>query len=389
MTKQMSIFLDGLRFSAAIAVLIGHLSGPGWSHVGPDLIRCATFAVAVFFVLSGYVISFVVQTKEKTVRAYAISRLSRLYSVLIPATIFSVIVYFLALARDPAIVMAVLSHSSRLSAHPYGALTLVYTSLLPWTFLSSFHTSFLLLLPGLDSPMWSLAFEFAYYVVFAVWAYGRGYGRIVGVTVGCILMGRLALALFPIWILGVLLQRLTVRIGLMKNNRGRLGAFSLLGFALTLAAAGPYIAWCNSPHNPRVTYLLHGDNSMAIPYLYFLAALMTLWLILTVAFLQTWLGPFFDALERPVRWLAGNTFSIYLFHLPVLVLLHAVTRYNPASRVEVAAVFFADILICLLLATVSEHRKVWWRTLIAGVFAHVARMLRAITLAPHPIPDKR
>jgi peptidoglycan/LPS O-acetylase OafA/YrhL len=48
-------------------------------------------AVVVFFVLSGYVIGFVVDAKETTASLFTVSRLARLYSVVLPALILTFI----------------------------------------------------------------------------------------------------------------------------------------------------------------------------------------------------------------------------------------------------------------------------------------------------------
>ncbi|MES3043939.1 acyltransferase family protein, partial [Sphingomonas faeni] len=59
MTKNMSVYLSLLRFAAAIAVVLGHAR----AFVVPNLQNFLTIhggeAVAVFFVLSGFVIRFV------------------------------------------------------------------------------------------------------------------------------------------------------------------------------------------------------------------------------------------------------------------------------------------------------------------------------------------
>ena len=54
------------------------------SHLGND-------AVMVFFVLSGFVIAYVANSKEKTIESYFISRFARLYSVVLPALILTII----------------------------------------------------------------------------------------------------------------------------------------------------------------------------------------------------------------------------------------------------------------------------------------------------------
>src|SRR5580698_1384155 len=49
-------------------------------------------AVPVFFVLSGFVIRYVTRTREATAREYFIDRASRIYSVVLPAMVFTLVV---------------------------------------------------------------------------------------------------------------------------------------------------------------------------------------------------------------------------------------------------------------------------------------------------------
>jgi peptidoglycan/LPS O-acetylase OafA/YrhL len=63
MDKTTSLYLDVLRFSAAILVLLSH-SATFLDIYLPVLSDFGSEAVAVFFVLSGYVISYVVAKKK-------------------------------------------------------------------------------------------------------------------------------------------------------------------------------------------------------------------------------------------------------------------------------------------------------------------------------------
>ena len=82
-----SLFLDLIRALAAFFVVIDHAPtlfdmprAPRWGHE----------AVIVFFVLSGYVISYVAATRERTPHVFVVARLARLWSVLIPAMMLTV-----------------------------------------------------------------------------------------------------------------------------------------------------------------------------------------------------------------------------------------------------------------------------------------------------------
>jgi peptidoglycan/LPS O-acetylase OafA/YrhL len=59
-------------------------------------------AVDVFFVLSGFVIAHVYNTREQTVQSYMVSRAARIYSVAIPALILTAVVDAVGLRIDSA-----------------------------------------------------------------------------------------------------------------------------------------------------------------------------------------------------------------------------------------------------------------------------------------------
>src|SRR5580693_6908813 len=84
LTPAFSLYLDFLRAGAAITVAFFHANegmiAGGWLNFpwGQD-------AVMVFFVLSGFLIAYVSDTKERDVRSFSAARLARLWSILLPA----------------------------------------------------------------------------------------------------------------------------------------------------------------------------------------------------------------------------------------------------------------------------------------------------------------
>lgn len=80
MSASLSLYLDLIRFAAACAVLTSHLTilpfaeGLIWWRLAPF----GEVAVTVFFVLSGYVIAHVTQSRESSLQTYAVARIARL-----------------------------------------------------------------------------------------------------------------------------------------------------------------------------------------------------------------------------------------------------------------------------------------------------------------------
>lgn len=164
--QNLSIYLDLLRLVAAVEVVLGHARHfvmprlPGFlsGHTGE--------AVAIFFVLSGFVIAFVADRKERTLRSYATARLSRLFSVCLIALASNVV--FDAISRHYG--------AQPLTALPY--YNGDYLGTLPFSLTFTNELWFSHRVFGTNEPYWSLGFEAAYYAIFAAFFYGgRRRGR--------------------------------------------------------------------------------------------------------------------------------------------------------------------------------------------------------------------
>jgi len=153
MTSALSLYLDALRFSAAFTVFLSHYGAPRIS--GSLFWRFADYghtAVLVFFVLSGFVIASVTDTREHSLEDYALSRFARLYSVMIPAFILTALLDYFGNAIDP---MLYGPEWNPVAAHP----ALAYA--LSAVFLGESWT--LAVMPGFNVPFWSLNYEAWYY----------------------------------------------------------------------------------------------------------------------------------------------------------------------------------------------------------------------------------
>src|SRR5271167_106999 len=115
MTDALSLYLDALRFGAAFTVFVSHYStgrisgGLFWQFDG------GRTAVLVFFVLSGFVIAWVSDTRERTLEEYGLSRVARLYSVIIPAFVLTAVLDSVGKTIDPTLYGPEWGHSM---AHP-------------------------------------------------------------------------------------------------------------------------------------------------------------------------------------------------------------------------------------------------------------------------------
>src|SRR5437868_2521206 len=127
-------------------------------------------AVIVFFVLSGFVISYTAKNKHPDFRDYALSRLARLWSVMIPA---------LGLTCILDVIGQHLSYAAYSPLVHYSAIKWLAAILANLIFLDQFWS--FSIWPGTNGPFWSIAFEFWYYAIFGAAFYLSGRWRIITV----------------------------------------------------------------------------------------------------------------------------------------------------------------------------------------------------------------
>ena len=153
MNKPFSIYLDLVRFSAACLVYLYH-SNQRW--LSESILPASNFghsSVIVFFVLSGFVIAYITDTREKTFATYAARRISRVYSVALPAVFLTVALDAVGRQLHPVAY-----------SYPFdnfllrGAASLMLLNEVWFVSITSFS----------NVPYWSICYEMWYYVAFGL-----------------------------------------------------------------------------------------------------------------------------------------------------------------------------------------------------------------------------
>jgi peptidoglycan/LPS O-acetylase OafA/YrhL len=342
MTKALSLYLDGLRFVAAFTVFLAHYSVQRISggFFWPSFAYGHT-AVLVFFVLSGFVIAWVTETREHGLEDYVLSRAARLYSVIIPAFIITAVLNSLGESVDPQLYGAV---RSEVTTHPFlgYALSAVFLGQ-SWT---------LDLLPGSNVPYWSLDYEAWYYVIFAGVVFLRGWCRIAALGAAALLAGPKILVLLPIWLMGAAAWQWRAKFP--RRLAAPLIVGSLTVWIVLEAIGGQQLfQHANSPWLP----------SDCTGYDYLLGGLVTL---LIVGLANTELPMPGLRFERLVRSLAATTFGLYLLHFPLLNFFAAIIPGAPDQAIRRILIFVFALGTALAVAWFVEPRKTalkrWLRT---------------------------
>ena len=358
MNRSTSLYLDLVRFLAAVVVVLTHLAYPRFSGGRLDALRgFGNDAVMVFFVLSGWVIAHAASEREKDLRTFTLHRFARLWSVALPAIVLTLVLDRIGIALRPEAYGGAWFQDDRPWLRVLTAAT--FTNELWFSSTRLFS----------NGPYWSLGYEFWYYALFAAAWYLRGAARVVVLLAAAAIAGPKILLLLPVWALGVGVQRWTavrpasVRLGLA------LWAGSILAYAAFRGFDGPERLARLSVDTFGKTYdTLRWSNEFLSSFV--IGPIVALHFAGFHGCSRVF-EPLLARFERTIRGWAGATFSIYLFHLPLMQCLATLPAFDPRSPLAVAALFASVLLGCRLLSLATEAQKHrardWLRSMIAVV----------------------
>jgi peptidoglycan/LPS O-acetylase OafA/YrhL len=338
--------MDAARFFAALMVVMGHALGmAGWPLVQNDRLGPASWtfvhvvafgheAVMVFFVLSGFWISHSavrLLDGERFWSEYLTDRLSRLFIVLVPALAFGALLDLLG--------ASVFHGAVYWGQHSFTPLQDgVYNHLTPLVFLGNlvFLQGLAVSVLGTNGPLWSIAYEFWYYLWFAGLAVSIHRRRLspalLTLVLGAIwppLMTR-----FPIWLMGSFVyfaDRHWAQHSAISRGRARL----LLGAGALSFVAALVIA--------RLAIL----PSVVSDQFVGLAFSLVLWGLLRDALhFPRWLAPF-------ARYGAGASFSLYAIHVPLFGFVLSVEGSDSGAGLKPLALVALVLALCLLAVAVG------------------------------------
>jgi peptidoglycan/LPS O-acetylase OafA/YrhL len=300
-------FLDFLRVGSALTVFLAHLSydrfgGNAISVFGP----LAHDAVIVFFLLSGYLISWAARRDGKTA-VYMTNRIARIYTVAVPALVLTYAIDSFLIAHYPGEV-----RSGYQIAQPFKYLPVFLTFSTDFWFLGENAFS--------NAPYWSLCYECWYYVVFGIAFFGHGKVRLFSIILVLLLMGPKLWLLFPIWLAGAWVQFLhrswrassSTAMWLIAIGVVLLLIFKLSGWDVRLDNAFDAVLGGFPKAGLRYSQFVAGDYLFSI----FVGAI-----ILGAGYFPLSL---FASMRSPLAKMASVSFSLYLTHFPLLLLFGAI-----------------------------------------------------------------
>jgi len=351
----LSSYLDFLRFFAALAVLLAHMEQDGLYLSWLPMTYFSHEAVIVFFVMSGLIIYSTTASAHRQPTNYIIARVSRVYSVALPAILFSV----LAASLVPT---DILINNGQLSNYrPFAWWDMISSALfLNESWMNSASLT-------MNAPYWSLCYEVWYYLLFGAYFFVSGKLRWVLLAAFACIAGPAILVLFPIWIAGAWVAS-GQRFGSLawSKNLALVIFFASIAVIVAINFSGVDIAlrvWLHD-HVPGF-WRLKSAQRLFTDYLVGAAIVAN---ILAFSRLDSRIQSFFLVRKKVFSYLAGFSFTLYLFHRPMSQLI---AYYFPNSEQSIPysiACAMAILLVCLAISYGTERQLKRWRQMISLFF---------------------
>lgn len=374
MKPGFSLSLDLIRFCTAMIVFIAHFAFVRISGQWLMEIWSAPFAhhaVMVFFVLSGLVIAYVVSDHEQTLERYMRARIVRLYSVVLPMLVLVPLIDWVGNQMNPVLYDGWWFHTHKPVLRLFASLFFLHET---W-WRSVWYFS--------NGPYWSIGYEFWYYVAFGALFFLRGVRRLLALVATFAVVGPKVFLLFPVWLTGVGVWHLCARI--------RLPAWvALLGLTGAIVA---YVFWIatgaylvTDAISPRIAHLFgvsEGVLSWSKPWLgYYVLAFLIAVVFLSLHSLSSYIEKLLSPIGGVIRWCAGATFTIYLMHIPVTLLVASLIPGEPEDPVRVTIVFGIVLTTLFVIAEFTERKKAAFGLAYDYLYAKLMALYRAVILVP-------
>ncbi|MEP6867271.1 MAG: acyltransferase [Novosphingobium sp.] len=339
-TAPMSACLDLIRFAAALTVLIFH-SVQAQLYIGPFLppSMAQHNAVVVFFVLSGLVITTSVQRRHGKLHNFALARAARIVPAALIAIGFGTAAFLLA-----KFIGAPPQHFDQWGDFSLRAIVMpmLFMSESPWG--SG---------PLWNPPFWSLCYEVWYYALFGAAVFLRGWQRAAWLVVFAILAGPKVLLMLPVWLIGVALALAPFarRCGWKAGLVWLIAGLALCLYQTTLVNEGRLLT-------------LQLFSAMGVKPGFSQFALTDLLLGIGVAAVFIGLRPLVNhwprvwlSLDPLARALAGFSFTLYLFHWPLLLLIKTFNLTAGTNLPAFAVLLLGMTLTCYGISFVTERQR--------------------------------
>ncbi len=212
-----------------------------------------------------------------------------------------------------------------------------------------------------NTPYWSIAYEVWYYIAFGTIVFLKGIRRWLAFISTVLVAGPKLFLLFPVWLMGVAVWHIT-RHQIPKH----------IAMPMFIVSMTTYILWFSFGFNKEFDAArlelaaLVGLSEQQLGFSrywlsdYFLGFLFSLTMISLAGSKQEGLIGLLSPVESKIRWLANGTFTLYLMHLPVMLLLTSILPWKVDNPLRGIAILVLCLVTCYAMATYTERRKYFW-----------------------------
>jgi peptidoglycan/LPS O-acetylase OafA/YrhL len=337
MNNGMSKYLELIRVIATFLVLISHAKefAPAWLQSNFSELKLGRDGVILFFVLSGYVITWCGIEKEKTLYNFATNRIARIYSVAIPGLVLGIIA---------SLVYSYVKHEP---VH--------YTIEKVWLYYPVFITfnsqSWLgFISPAGNFPYWSLSYEVWYYIFISIIFFCNKY-RLLVALLAILIMGPYIALFLPLWGLGVLLYIYKDKCSTTPAVHWFIFLFTLFVFVYSkYLGIDTKLDQYNSNLLGHLNYYLPAKQFLGDYYLALIA-------VINFHSAYHLNFEFNQWVTRVVKYFASFSFSIYMYHIPILIIFSCIPFYEQNSLVTYFSAILLSLTLARLLAIHTEMKK--------------------------------
>ena len=340
-----SDFLNLVRWTAALVVVLGH-ADMYLGQFGGNPERWTSFgylgvhshaAVMIFFVLSGYVVAYATEKKAEngsfSFRTYFLDRWSRIYSVLLLAIAFTLLIDFVG-----GILTPIYQDSSFI---PQGDFALrLFANIFALQGIQGHRIQL-----GSNPALWSIGYEFIFYLLYGLLFFNRQMFCRRWViplifTIVLLVIGWKMTVYFGVWLMGVLAYRVT-------------STSPLAGFKISPWVLLSILIVSN--------HLINYTNSLGLPEILqdiLFAGVVAALLVVDLPSPPHWR-------TRINSYLAEFSYSLYAFHMPLIFFLCSLFfttffQYMPRFLPGILLVF-ACLVVGRIFFIIGESRRASFR----------------------------
>nr|WP_315244965.1 acyltransferase [uncultured Albidiferax sp.] len=361
MNKNFSAYLDLVRILAACFVVYAHSNLRWLIPEKLPLAEHAHSAVTVFFVLSGFVISFISERRENSATNYIASRASRILSL-------SVLAVLLTPLLDMVSRTAFLVFFSNAVPNDHWPVRIAVSLI----FLCEIWAVSIMTFSNV--PYWSLNYEVWYYVLFGLYLFAAPGKRWLWIAAVSLFIGPKILLMAPVWLAGVVAYRWRA------DDRWPLWlAVTIWMLSLLLFALYHYFDLMQG-FSQLLKQLVGEWMYTHLTFSHYFGADWLLGAIMMLNFMAfrriaPSLGQLPPSIAKAIGKVGGMTFALYIIHFPFLYFWGALLGRQTPGWGYYASIVGCTVLSTLVFGMVGEWIRPWLRALFTQYLQrHVGRL---------------